>query len=703
MPRLQHCPILAGVLLAFAAHPGIAQNNPNAPGVSTQARHPFSVEDLVRLQRVSEPVLSPDGKTVAFTVRETDMDANRGRTDIWSLDLATKGAQPQRLTSDPENDGSPQWSADGRTLYFLSSRGGSSQVWRLQAGGGEAEPVTRLPLDVGSFKLAPNSSKLAVTVDVFPDCADFACTADRLSANAKLKHSGAVYDRLFIRHWDTWSDGRISQLFVLTLENGAAQGEPVALSKSLDADVPSKPFGDASEYTFSPDSSRLVFSTRIKGKSEPWSTNFDLYEVSVDGGEPRNLTADNPAWDTQPIFSPDGKQLAWRAMERPGFEADRFHIVVMDMKSGERRALTQSWDRSVDSMAFSADGRTLYVTTDHLGQHPLWSVEVKTGKPTLLTGPGHVDSFSVGEREIVFALNSLKSPAELYALTIKGGNLRELPRMNAQKLAEVTFGEPEQFRFTGANDETVYAYIVKPANFDPQRRYPVAFIIHGGPQSSFANAWSYRWNPQTYAGAGYAAVFVDFHGSPGYGQAFTDSISQDWGGKPLVDLQKGLAAALERYPWLDADRTCALGASYGGYMINWIAGNWNEPFKCLVNHDGIFDSRAMGYSTEELWFDEWEHGGPVYEVPENYEKFNPANHVAQWSKPMLVIQGEQDFRVPDTQGISTFTALQRRGIPSRLLFFPDENHWVLKPANSVQWHHEVLKWLAQWTGEAGKE
>lgn len=701
MPRLQHCPVLAGVLLALAAHPGIAQTNPNAAGASNPGKQPFSVEDLVRLNRVSEPVLSPDGKTVVFTVRETDMDANRGRTDIWSLDLATKGAQPRRLTSDPENDSSPQWSADGRTLYFLSSRSGSSQVWRLQTGG-EAEQVTRLPLDVGSFKLAPDSAKLAVTVEVFADCADFACTVDRLNANTKLKHSGAVYDRLFIRHWDTWSDGRISQLFVLTLQNGAVQGEPVAISKSLDADVPSKPFGDASEYTFSPDSSRLVFSTRLKGKSEPWSTNFDLYEAGVTGGEPRNLTADNPAWDTQPIFSADGKQLAWRAMQRPGFEADRFHIVIMDTKSGERRALTQAWDRSVDSMAFSADGRTIYATTDHLGQHPLWSVEVKTGKPTLLTGPGHVDGFSVGEREIVFALNSLKSPAELYALTLKGGDLRELPRMNAQKLAEVALGEPEQFRFTGANDETVYAYVVKPVNFNPQRRYPVAFIVHGGPQVSYANAWSYRWNPQTYAGAGYATVFVDFHGSPGYGQAFTDSISQDWGGKPLEDLQKGLAAALERYSWLDADRSCALGASYGGFMINWIAGNWNEPFKCLVNHDGIFDSRAMGYSTEELWFDEWEHGGPVYEVPENYEKFNPANHVAQWTKPMLVIHGEQDFRVPDTQGISTFTALQRRGIPSRLLFFPNENHWVLKPANSVQWHREVLQWLAQWTGAAGK-
>lgn len=677
--------VLVTALFAVAAH--------------AQSRHPFSVEDLVRLQRISEPALSPDGRTVAFTVRDTDLDANRGRTDLWALDIATKGAQPRRITSHPENDGSAQWSADGRYIYFVSSRSGSNQVWRLPVTGGEADQVTHLPLDVGSFKLAPNGAKLLVSMDVFADCADLACTSARLADTAGSRATGRIYDRIFIRHWDTWSDGRVSQLFVLTLDNGKVQGEPLSLSGSLDADVPSKPFGDASEYTFSPDSSKVVFSARIKGKSEPWSTNFDLYEVAVDGGEPRNLTADNPAWDAQPVFSRDGTQLAWRAMDRAGFEADRFHIVILDLKRGEKRPLTADWDRSVDSMEFSADGKTLYATADNFGQHPLWAIDVKTGKPTMLTGPGHVDSFSVGNEQIVFSLASLKSPAELYAVSTKG-DLRELPRVNADALATVQLGEPEQFTFAGFNDETVYGYVVKPAGFDPQKKYPLAFIIHGGPQVSYANAWSYRWNPQTYAGAGYAAVFIDFHGSPGYGQAFTDSISQDWGGKPLEDLQKGLAAALAKYPWIDGDRACALGASYGGFMINWIAGNWSEPFKCLVNHDGIFDSRGMAYATEELWFDEWEHGGPYYEVPENYEKFNPANFVAKWHVPMLVVHGGHDFRVPDTQGIGTFTALQRRGIPSRLLYFPNENHWVLKPANSIQWHTEVLRWLGEWTTKA---
>ena len=667
--------------------------------VAAEGAHPFTVEDLVRLQRVADPAISPDGRTVVFTVRETDMVANRGRTDLWALDLATKGAQPRRLTTHRENDSSPEWSADGREIYFLSTRSGSSQVWRLPATGGEAIQVTDLPLDVGTFRVAANGGRIAVTLDVFPDCPDLACSAQR--ASEKPKDSGQAFDRIFVRHWDTWSNGSISQLFVLKLSNGVAT-DPVSVSAALDADVPSKPFGDATEYTFTPDGSKLVFSARLKGKSEPWSTNFDLYEVAVDGSGLHNRTENNPAWDTQPVFSRDGTQFAWRAMDRAGFEADRFHIVIDDLKSGQRRELTKEWDRSIDTMAFSNDGKTLYVTTDHFGQHPLWAVDVKTGKPTMLTGPGRVESFSVGEKEIVMATSSLKSPAELQALTIKGGDLRELPRINEATLAQLKFGEPEQFTFAGANGETVYGYAMKPANFKAGDKYPVAFIVHGGPQGSFGNSWSYRWNPQTYAGAGYASVFIDFHGSTGYGQAFTDSISQDWGGKPLEDLQKGLEAALKSYPWLDASRMCALGASYGGYMMNWMAGKWNEPFKCFVTHAGVFDNRGMAYSTEELWFDEWERGGPPFQVPENVEKHNPVNHVQDWSKPMLVIHGLKDYRIPYAQGISAFTVLQRRGIPSRLLIFPDENHWILKPNNSLRWHHEVEQWLNQWTSAKGE-
>ncbi len=327
--------------------------------VAAEGPRPITVDDLVRLQRVSDPAISPDGRTVVFSVRETDMVANRGRTDLWSLDLATKGAQPRRLTTHRENDSSPEWSTDGREIYFLSTRSGSSQVWRLPAAGGEALQVTDLPLDVGTFRLAPNASRIAVTLEVFPDCADLACSSQR--ASEKPKDTGQVYDRIFVRHWDTWTDARISQLFALKLSNGVAT-DPVSVSAALDADVPSKPFGDQSEYAFSPDGSKLVFSARLKGKSEPWSTNFDLYEVAADGSGLRNRTEDNPAWDTQPVFSRDGTQLAWRAMERPGFESDRFHVVIEDLKNGQRRALTKEWDRSVDGMAFSNDGRTLFVT-----------------------------------------------------------------------------------------------------------------------------------------------------------------------------------------------------------------------------------------------------------------------------------------------------------------------------------------------------
>ncbi len=664
--------------------------------VHAQQREPFSAEHLVRLQRVSAPALSPDGRAVVFNVRDTDMEANRGRQDLWILDLETKGARPVRLTTHAESDHSAQWSPDGQYIYFLSTRSGSSQVWRVPNRRGEAEQVTNLPVDVGSFRLAPNGTRLALTLEVYPECDALQCTSERLKKAEDSRESGMTFDRIFVRHWDTWRDGRNSQLFVADLDNGRA-AELISLSAALDADIPSKPFGDVSEYVFSPDSSKVAFNARIKGKSEPWSTNFDIYEVGVDGSGLKNLTEDNPAWDAQPVYSPDGRHLAWRAMKRPGFEADRFHIVIADLKTGERRALTDAWDRSVATIEFSKDGRTLFATADHFGQHPLWSLDVKTGKPTMLTGPGRVESFSVGEKEIVYSLASLKSPAELYAVTLRNGDLRELPKINGETLAKLALGEPEQFTFLGANDETVYAYVMRPANFDAKRRYPIAFIVHGGPQVSFGNAWSYRWNPQTYAGAGYGVIFIDFHGSPGYGQAFTDSISGDWGGQPLEDLQKGLAAALEKFPWLDGDRACALGASYGGYMINWIAGNWSQPFKCLVNHAGIFDSRAMAYTTEELWFDEWEHGGTPFEVPENFEKHNPLNHVTEWRTPMLVVHGQRDYRVPYAQGIAAFTALQRRGIPSRLLIFPDENHWVLKPANSLQWHREVEAWLKKWT------
>lgn len=666
---------------------------PAAAHAAPAQMRPLTADDLVRLKRLTDPQVSPDGHYVAFVLRETDMEANRGLTDVWLLDLTQKNAIPRRLTQNEANDSSPRWAPDSRTIYFLSTRAGQSQVWRLSLAGGEAVRVTDYPLDVGALKVSPKGDRIAITMEVFPDCGDLRCTQDKLAARDKNKATGRVYDRLFIRHWDTWSNGTRSHLFVARISADGKADTPLDVSKSLDADIPSKPNGGDEEFAFSPDGAAIVFSARIAGRTEPWSTNFDLYQSPVDHvAQPKNLTAANQAWDTQPVFLKNG-DLAWLAMDRPGFEADRFHVMLRDAKTGVARALTQSWDRSVGRLGVTADGRRLLATAEDVGQVALFWIDVANGTPHKIVGTGHVSSFAAAAESVVFAWENLGAPADLFAVSESRGTPRQLTKVNQELLGRRILSEFEQFNFKGANDETVYGYVMKPYGFEPGRHYPIAFLVHGGPEGSFGNYWTYRWNAQTFAASGYAVVMVDFHGSQGYGQAFTDAIKHDWGGKPLVDLQKGLEAASTRYSWLDSERACALGGSYGGYMMNWIEGNWPDRFRCLVNHDGVFDNRMMYYSTEELWFTEWENGGPQYENPQGYEQFNPVNFVSKWRTPMLVVHGEQDFRIPYDQGIGAFTALQRRGIESRLLLFPHENHWVLQPADSVQWYQNVLGWL----------
>jgi dipeptidyl aminopeptidase/acylaminoacyl peptidase len=694
--RLLHALLLPFALAAALTAVADAAPAPAAAAPST-ARQPFTADDLVRLRRVSDPQVSPDGRWVAFTLRETDLEANRGRTDLWMFELGAPRPVVRRLTQSPAGDSSPRWSPDSRNLFFLSTRSGSSQVWRIPLEGGEAQQVTDYPLDVGTLKVSPRGDRIAVTLEVFADCPDLKCSADRLEARRKAKASGLVYDQLFIRHWDSWDAGTLSTLFSAPLGADGKAGVPVSVSGKVRGNLPSKPFGGDEEYEFSPDGARLVFSLRLADRTEAWSTNFDLYEAPVDGSAaPRNLTADNPAWDTQPVFLANG-DLAWLAMERPGFEADRFHVVLREARGGATRALTKDWDRSVGRLGTTHDRRRLLANTDDVGQHALYSIDPMNGRRIKLVGEGQVAEYSAAPGgAAVIAWSTLAAPPDLYLAAKPGTAPRPLTAMNAGLLEQRALGSFEQFSFKGWNDETVYGYVVKPPGAVPGRRYPIAFLVHGGPQVSFQNQWNWRWNAQTFAGRGYAVVMIDFHGSPGYGQAFTDSISQDWGGKPLVDLQKGLEAAIAKYDWLDGQRACSLGASYGGFMQNWIEGNWPDRFKCIVNHAGIFDARTMYYGTEELWFSEWENGGTYFDQPANHEKFNPSAHVTKWQTPMLVTHGELDYRVPYLQGIATFTALQRRGVPSKLLVFPDENHWVLKPANSLLWHETVLGWLDQW-------
>ncbi len=653
--------------------------------------HPFSVHDMVAMERISDPRVSPDGKRIVFVLRTTDLEANKGRTDLWLVNADGSGLR--RLTTGPANDSEPRWSADGKAIWFVSTRSEASQVWRIPVDGGEAEQFTKEPLDVGSLVLASDGTKLAFAMEVFPDTT-VEETKKRLEETAARKATGRVYEKLFFRHWDTWKDGRRSHVFVMPTSGGPA----VDVMKGMDADSPTKPFGGAEEIAFSPDGKFVVFAARDVGREEAWSTDLDLYSAPADGSaKPRCLTETNKATDTSPVFSPDGKTLAYLAMKEAGYEADRYRIMLMPWPAAtEPVTLTENWDRSPSFLSWSPDSKTLYTAADNLGQHSLFSVDVTSGAIKTVVYEGSVEwAAAVGDR-VAFSMHHLKSPVELYTVKPDGSDVRPVTRVNAERLAKARMGEPEQFAFDGAISDKVYVYVVKPVDFDANKKYPVAFLIHGGPQGSFGNDFHYRWNPQAYAGAGYAAVMVDFHGSTGYGQAFTDSIRGDWGGKPLTDLQKGLEAALKKYPWMDGERVVALGASYGGFMINWIAGNWPDRFRCLVNHDGTLDEKFGYYDTEELWFPEWEHRGTPWANPEQYEKHNPINHVKNWKTPMLVIHGAKDFRVVETQGLSTFTALQRKGIPSKLLYFPDENHWVLKPLNSILWHETVIGWLDQW-------
>lgn len=671
--------------------------------LAAHAERGFEVRDLAKLDRVSAPVLSPDGRKVVFAKRVVDFDANKSATSLWIEDLmARDAAPPVRLTPEGWNVNSATFSDDGTRVYFLSAKGGSMQLYAIPVAGGTPVQLTDVVGDVGGYVVSPDGKRVALALETFADCkSDLQCNVKRNKAREDRKASGVVFDRLFIRHWDAWNEGKLNRVFVAPFgANGAKITQATLVGGDVIGDVPSRPFGDTSEMTWSPDGKSLVLSARKADGQEPWSTNFDLYLVNADGtGTAKNLTAANKAWDTTPVFSQDGKTLYYRAMKRPGFEADRFALMAMDLGSGSTREVASKWDASANGIALSKDGKSIYTTAEELGQAPLFSVDIASGEVTSIIKDGTVTALDLKGPTLVYTRNSLQTGDQLFAAQPDGATPRAITQSAGEMLPDVKFGEGTQFKFAGWNNETVHGYVVKPWNYQPGKKYPVAFLIHGGPQGSFGNGWSYRWNPQTYAGQGYAVVMIDFHGSTGYGQAFTDAISQHWGDRPLEDLQKGWDAAQKQFDFLDGSKACALGASYGGFMVNWIAGNWNAPWKCLVTHDGVFDQRMMGYATEELWFSEWENGGTPFEHPDNYERFNPVNHVKDWKKPILVVHGQQDFRIPVEQGIGAFTAAQRQGIESKFLYFPDENHWVLKPQNSVLWHDTVNAWLKQHIGQ----
>ena len=657
---------------------------------------PMSETDLATLKRLSAPAVSPDGTMVAYQLRETDMVANKGVTDLYMLTLGNPAAKPVKFASKAsKNENDPAFSPDGKSIYYLSNDSGSKQLWRYDIKTGKAAQASDFKADVSGFKISPDGKRFAIWGDIGRECGGFGCEQDG-DTSKPGPGTGREYNRLMVRHWDAWeTPGNYNRIYTadVNADGGLSLGRNMDGdgAETLVGDAPSKPFGGGEEVNWSADSKAVYFTLRQADANEAKSTNLDIYKSEYALGDPINVTPTNRATDTMPTPSPDGKYLAWAAMARAGYEADRQVLMLRDLKSGKVTALTDKWDRSVGSIAWAADGKSLLVVAADTLEHPLFRVGLD-GKVTRLTERGNISAaVPLANGGIVYAIDSLTGPSDL-VLMEASGQTRRLTNVNTDALAKLDPVEYQKFDFKGANGNQVFGQIVKPQGATGP--LPVLLLVHGGPQGSFGNSWSYRWNPAVMASQGYAVVTIDFHGSIGYGQKFTDSINRDWGGKPLTDLKLGMAAVAKIDTQLDTANACALGGSYGGYMMNWIAGNWPDRFKCLVTHAGVFDLRAMAYETEELWFDQWDHGGP-WTTRKDAEKWNPVNHVAKWKTPMLVIHGEKDYRIPYSQSLAAFTALQEQGVESKLLVFPDENHWILKPKNSIQWHRTVFDWVGK--------
>ncbi|MFH1017162.1 MAG: S9 family peptidase [Pseudomonadota bacterium] len=659
-------------------------------GAEELRSHPFSWADMFAMVRLSDPQSSPDGQWILFTRTEFNLETNKGNTDL--VLVSVDGTASRRLTFDPAPDQNGRFNSDGSTVFFLSNRSGSSQLYKLSLSGGEPEKVTDLPVDIEGFEFSPDGKRILFWADVFPDCKDLACTAKRLKEKDESKVKAMVFDAPFVRHWNQWNDGRRNHLFVMGLDDP----RPVDLMPGMDQDAPPKPFGDSGDFSWSPDGKLVAFTSK-PSKDEAWSTNGDVYLAPSDGAvPPRSLTADNLAMDQSPVFSPDGQQLAYLSMDRPGYESDRLHIALWDPKTGAKRNVTKDWDRSVEEMVWAKDGKTIYAAALEHGKGKIWAVDVALGKAKELVDEGvNSQLHLMKDGRLLFLQERMTHPKEIYATDPASGKALRVSHVNSERLSTMRISQPEEFWFSN-DGRKLHGWILKPVDFREGQKYPLAFLVHGGPQASWEDNFHYRWNPEFYAGAGYVTVQIDFRGSAGYGQAFTDAIHGNWGPGPFSDLMAGLKEVLKTRTYIDKERMCALGASFGGYMTNWIAGQ-EHPFKCLVTHDGDLDTTSSYFNTDELWFPEWDMTGPPWEKADVYERNSPMRNVGKWKTPMLVIQGGKDFRVVEAEGISTFNALARRGIPGKFLYFPDEGHWVLKPQNSRLWHQTVLDWLDRWT------
>lgn len=654
------------------------------------AKHAIGFDDLIRMRRVSDPQISPDGKWVAYTVTTPDMEANRNASDVWMV--PTTGGASLQLTRGG-HDSSPVWSPDGKTIAFLSSRGSSSQVYLLRMDGGEAQELTHLSTGADIVKWSPDGSTIALTSSVYPDCQDDACNRSRDAEKDKNKVKAHEYEQLLYRHWNHWFEGKRSHLFVVPA-NGSAT--PRDLTPGAHYDVPPDERGGPSDINFSPDGKEICY-TAVTDKIEALSTNGDLFLVPVSGGESKRIT-NNPGFDGNPVYSPDGKYIAYHSQATPGYESDRWRVMLYDRRTAKIENISEGFDRSANELAWSGDSKTIYFVAENETLSPIYAMLARAGaepKKIVAEGTNGDPSLSHDGKLMAFKRSTLIMSAEVLAAAGDGSNTRQLTHHNDAILAGLEMNAPETFWFEGAEGTRVQAMLIRPPKFDAAKKYPLLVLLHGGPQTMWSNAWGYRWNAQVFSAPGYVTLMINRRGSTGYGQKFTDEITNDWGGRAYVDVMNGVDYTLAKYPFTEAARMAAAGGSYGGFMADWIATHTGR-FKAIISHAGVYNQTSM-YATEELWFAEHDMQGTPWLNPESYKKWSPATYAGELGKfktPTLVIAGERDFRVPYTQSLEFFNSLQRQEVPSKLVVFPDEGHWILKPQNSRYWHKTFLDWLA---------
>ena len=691
----------------------------------------------MKLKRVGAPVPSPDGKWIVFDCVDVDLEANTRISHLWVVPAS--GGESRRLNPTPNHEERPRFSPDGKRLIWTSKATDPTQIWMCDfdsgSGGlvGKPHQVTNISTGADGGIWSPDGKNIVFVSAVYPDCKDDACNKQRDEELKKSKVKAKIFSRLFYRHWSAFTEFKRSHLFVIpadavaaglwpapnssspsppTLATGERLQEPRDLTPG-DHDVPPFNLGGQDMYAISPDGQEVAYTSNID-EVEATSTNNEIFVVPMSGGTAKKIST-SPGADTTPLYSPDGKYLAWRSQARAGFEADKWRLLVQDRQSAKTRDLTEKFDRFVESFTWKSDSSLIIFAADDRGGSTFCaaSPEGKLSYPPELFAPistknatpFHYDDLVYCRDTLFFGLARIEAPTEIWQINGRvaesyaqpgGGKLAEVTHMNDALLSQIDMQPLESFTFKGANDEEVQGFIVKPPGFDPNKKYPLKFLIHGGPQGAWGNEWTYRWNAELFAASGnYVVVMINFHGSTGYGQKFTDSISGDWGGKPYVDLMKGLDYVEKTYPFIDKNREAALGASYGGYMANWILGHTNR-FKCIVSHDGMFNTESAYGTTEELWFPEWEFKGPPWNNREPYRKFSPHLFADKFKTPTLVVHGQNDYRLDVSEGFQLFTTLQRLKIPSKFLYFPDEGHWVLKPQNSRLWYKTVNDWVDQW-------